>query len=307
MNVQPTREPVLPADRHRLLRGHLMNEISSTRQARGGARPYRRLRWAAVPALAGGLALALVLTAGGGTEVSAAEVLDRAASGAAGQPVPDARDGRFVYVRSLVAFSGSNEATHEQVPAGTPHERQLWQSVDGSRPGLLVEEGQRPGRAVKPGDPYPPNPDGSEPLEPNTAPGVNAPTYRFLASLPTRPDELLARIYADTRGAGVSPDQEAFATIGDLLREQLAPPAVTAALYRAAARIPGVTAVPDAVDASGRHGVAVAHTSGGLRTEWIFDRATYAFLGERETRDGEVLGRSAVLERAVVSAAGERP
>ena len=63
-----------------------------------------------------------------------------------------------------------------------------------------------------------------------------SPTYRFLSTSPTRPETLLKRIHDDTRGMGDNPDQEAFATIGDLLREQLAPPTVTAALHRAAAR-----------------------------------------------------------------------
>lgn len=53
--------------------------------------------------------------------------------------------------------------------------------------------------------------------------------------------------------------QEAFITIGDLLRNTIAPPRVAAALYRAAALIPGVTLIPDATDAIGRPGVAVGH------------------------------------------------
>jgi len=44
----------------------------------------------------------------------------------------------------------------------------------------------------------------------------------------------------------------------NLLREAITPPPVSAALYRAAALIPGVTVVADTTDAIGRHGVAVA-------------------------------------------------
>lgn len=73
--------------------------------------------------------------------------------------------------------------------------------------------------------------------------GLSDPSYRFLQTLPTDPRALLDMIYAGTKGAGQSPDQEAFPTIGDLLRESIPPPAVSAALYRAAALIPGVTLV----------------------------------------------------------------
>ncbi|MEU2575463.1 hypothetical protein ACIP3B_21780 [Streptomyces anulatus] len=88
-------------------------------------------------------------------------------------------------------------------------------------------------------------------------------------------------------------------------------------LYRAAARIPGVVLVDDSVDAAGRHGVAIARTdeTDGARTEWICDRGTYTYLGERtvQTRDAEgieagaVWGRTAVTDRAVVDAVKQRP
>ena len=114
---------------------------------------------------------------------------------------------------------------------------------------------------------------------------LNDPTYRLLQTLPTNPHALLAMIYRIERGHGPGPAQEAFVTIGDLLRNTIAPPKVAAALYRAAALIPGVTLVPDATDAIGRHGVAVARigpgVDGGVREELIFSRATLQLIGER--------------------------
>ncbi|MFD0572084.1 CU044_5270 family protein [Kitasatospora gansuensis] len=241
------QEPLLPADRHQLLRGHLMSEISRENVV-ARKRPARRYGWVALPALAGGLALAVVLnTSGGGTPdgpsgavapVGAVQLLDRVAQVAAAKPVAKA-DGKFVYTKSLVAFASTNLATDETtVPA--PHLRENWQSVDGKQPGLVTEEGWKAPSVTKPGDPYPANPDGSRPTEPNTAPTVNSPTYQFLATLPTDPDALLAALYGQPSGGKSLPvDQRAFGTIGDLLREQIAPPAVTAALYRAAAKLPG--------------------------------------------------------------------
>src|SRR5260370_36822724 len=103
---------------------------------------------------------------------------------------------------------------------------------------------------------------------------LNDPTYRLLQTLPTNPHALLAMIYPVERGHGPRPAQEAFVTTGDLLRHTIAPPKVAAALYRAAALIPGVTLVPDATDAIGQHGVAIARIGPGVdrrvREELIF-------------------------------------
>ena len=124
-------------------------------------------------------------------------------------------------------------------------------------------------------------------LDSKVEPYLNAPSYEYLAALTTDPDALLAKIYQETKGHGRSPDQEAFTTIGDLLGGSYPPAALTAALYKAAAKIPGVVtvddAVDDAVDAAGRHGVAVARLdeTSGQRTEWIFDQKALTFLGER--------------------------
>ncbi|MGW6917952.1 hypothetical protein ACWGB8_29670, partial [Kitasatospora sp. NPDC054939] len=64
--------PQLSADRHQLLRGHLMSEINRERTAAAAARPVRsRIGRIALPALVGGLALTLVLTANGGEEPGA--------------------------------------------------------------------------------------------------------------------------------------------------------------------------------------------------------------------------------------------
>ena len=137
---------------------------------------------------------------------------------------------------------------------------------------------------------------------------VHDPTYRFLQSLPTDPHPLLSLIEREMQGQQPRPE-EAFTTIGDLLREAITPPQVTAALYRAAALIPGVTVVADATDAIGRHGVAVAMTSQGVRSEWIFSKQTLQYLGERDINiaDGTTNGIAAVLQRAFVNHAGQLP
>ncbi|MFB8205376.1 CU044_5270 family protein [Kitasatospora purpeofusca] len=345
--LPPPARPELSSDRHQLLRGHLMSEIRDTKPAR-----VRRgkLGWVAIPALAGGLALAMVLPGGsdgaaskaplaqqqsgqqvqgeqqpaesGSTTlnvapVAAVQLLTQAADTAAGKPDPKPGKNQFVYIDSLVSFAGTNLATGE-TKVDAPHRRQIWLSVDGSQWGVLKEEGKfgKGEAAAKEGDKRPaPRPDGGLWIDPTKKPSIGAPTYNYLAGLPTDPDALLKKIYAETKGQGRTPDQQAFGTIGDLLREQIAPPAVSAALYRAAAKIPGVTAVADSADSSGRHGVAVAHEDSGVRTEWIFDPKSHEFLGEREVvvtdgdfgKAGTVIGHTAVLSRSITDKPGDEP
>jgi hypothetical protein len=135
--------------------------------------------------------------------------------------------------------------------------------------------------------------------------GLNDPTYRPLQSLPTDPHALLSLICAQTKGAGPGPDAEAFTTIGDLPRESVAPPKVSAALYSAAALIPGVRVLADVPDAVGSHGVAVAVAS----QKWIFSTTTMQMIGGRDIdpATGAVTGTTAVLRRAIVDRLGEVP
>ena len=111
------------------------------------------------------------------------------------------------------------------------------------------------------------------------------------------------------RGHGPGPAQEAFTTISDLLNGTIAPPKVAAALYRAAALIPGVTLAPGATDAIGRHGVAVAQTAGGVRTELIFNKTTLRLIGERTimVSTGETTSATAIISKAFTSHLGQVP
>lgn len=151
--------------------------------------------------------------------------------------------------------------------------------------------------------------------------GLNHPTYDYLTTLTTDPDQLLATIYKETKGHGNSPDQEAFTTIGDLLVESYPPADLYPALFKTAAKIPGVVVVQDAVDAVGRHGIAVARLdeTSGQREEWIFDEKTHGFLGERSVQvkrntgtdalitPGTVTFTSAIVKRAIVDGIKQTP
>jgi len=205
--------------------------------------------------------------------------------------------GGWVYIRNKTTefYVAQNDDTHTRTPTARASIRQVWTSLDGKK-GWLIQSGigQR---------------EGGETLDSDGGATLNGPSYQLLAALPTDPDALLSRIYRETRGHGTGPDSEAFATIGDLLGESYPPAKLYPALYRAAAKIPGVLVVDDAVDATGRHGVALARVDeSGLRQELIFDKTDYTFLGSREVRTndleeikaGTVTFSSAILQRALV-------
>ncbi|GAA3057963.1 hypothetical protein [Streptomyces glomeratus] len=61
-------------------------------------------------------------------------------------------------------------------------------------------------------------------------------------------------------------------------------------------------------DSAGREGVAVSRASGDERDHLIFDPETHILLAECEVdAEGQVMGMSAVTERAVVNKAGPAP
>jgi len=194
------------------------------------------------------------------------------------------------------------------------HKREIWLSVSNlCKPGLLIDPS--PGPATKLND-------GAGSSCPNRG-GWSDPTYRFLQSLPTDPRTLLNMIYAATKGAGQSPDQEAFTTIGDALREAIAPPDISAALYRAAALIPGVRVVPHITDILGRSGIGVQFARKVIQSPapgvpyretydpngpiWIFHPRSLLWMGENDgILHGKAMGE-VVLKRAIVDQPGQLP
>ncbi|MFH8498867.1 CU044_5270 family protein [Streptomyces coeruleorubidus] len=316
--LPPAPCPEPPPGRVEVRREHFLGEID--RQARSRSprlAPRSRGRWglALGAAMAAGAAV-VVLTLDFGSpdaplntppaSAASVELLERAALAAATTPQTKVRTGQYSYVKTVGYTSVLSETKSGEMQLLRESEAmEQWTSVDGSERTLQRK-------------------DGNDNLLPGT-PGrgsLNAPTYDFLAALPTDPDALLKQIRDDAQenhGAGsdstTGPDQEAFVTIGDLLRSGVTPPATTASLYRAAALIPGVDVVPDAVDAAGRKGVAVARTHDGERTEWIFDKSTARLLGERTVlvednawgKAGTVVTSVAVVDSGIVDEAGQTP
>lgn len=109
---------------------------------------------------------------------------------------------------------------------------------------------------------------------------------RNLLTLPTDPQKLAALIFARKIEGGPPGPAEDFVQVGDLLRETDAPPALRAALFQIAARIPGARLLAPG-DGIPRGQVGVAYIDHlpktGLlsKTELIFRRTTTALAAER--------------------------
>ncbi|MFE0771647.1 CU044_5270 family protein [Streptomyces sp. NPDC058861] len=313
--LPPAAHPDPAPGRTEVRRRHLLSEIDRQTRARSprpALWPKRRMVLVLGAAVAVG-ATVVVLGPGPGTtgapsvppaSAASVQVLERAALAASAMSRTKVLDGQYVYVKTAgyTSVLSENKAGQKELLREDEGMEQ-WTSVDGSGPTLQRKAGK-------------------DKLLPEGPANLNSPTYNFLAALPTDPRALLKQIREDAEknhGTGsdstTGPDQEAFVTIGDLLRNGVAPPVTTAALYRAAALIPGVDIAPDAVDAAGRRGVAVARVHDGERTEWIFDARTNRLLGERTVllkdnawgKAGTVVTSVALVSSGVATEAGRTP
>lgn len=230
--------------------------------------------------LAGSLAAALVVgafvviallpaqrasdTSLGPGAASAAVVLEHAARAAARQPWHPLRAGEYDYQLSLAG------------PRRPLWVAELWVGADGT------------GQMVFPGPVSPQNPFQSQRFSrQHPFVWVEAGDYQQLIHLPISPPALKRWIdrQPELRGrSGRAAGSEEFTIVGDIMRLPAVPPALRAALFRVAERLPGVTLVGPTQDGLGRHGTAVGMTtigSRGLRNDLIFDPTTGALLGER--------------------------
>ncbi|MFE0474877.1 CU044_5270 family protein [Streptomyces sp. NPDC058947] len=290
----PGTAPELSAERMALMEAQLMREIAGadgreavrfpvTRPA-AGRRPRRRLIHLAVPVGAAAAVCATLLTLGstGGAQPSpdpeAVELLNRIATVAAARNAPEVRDDQYVYTLT--------QGTREVMDEGTDTFRRAdWHAVDGAREGLARV-------TVLSG------PSGKGTADMSLGRDPNGTTYRELEELPTDADALHDRVWAATEGQGPTHEEAALEMIGSMLQGATLLPEVDAALYRAAAMIPGVSVVEDAEDAAGRSGVGLAVGEGDDRDVWVFGEKDLRYLGSDDV---------ALLRVAVVDEAGQTP
>jgi hypothetical protein len=237
----------------------------STRRAAAAGRPVHRI-WlpvvAASCAAAVAIAAAVVVASGqrttrpdhGPMALTAAYVLRKAASAAASQP---ADHGRFFVSESEYIDPGNGR--------DAPAKRIIW--IGNGVAGRLAESGPA---------------GGTVPITPGISFGRGVITWAQLQRLPTAPGPLLAAIARASRNTGQPPLQADFGTIVGLLFESPTPPALRAALFRAASRLAGVKLVADAHDLIGRPATEVYVPPGfpGNGGEALFfDPSTSAVLG----------------------------
>lgn len=211
--------------------------------------------------------------------MSAEEVLGRAA-----RAVTDLspRDDQFIKVSSQTMYTAEVfDEDKKQSRYLYRTKRTIWLSADGTREGALKVEHLEP--HAYPGWPIPPEAyqeKGVEWMRLPACDSVRDTAYTTLKKLPADPEKMRAYLYDRPHG-GDSPDAGAWTAVGDLLRETYMPAPQRAALFKAAATIPGVTVTENAQDAAGRTGIGVGRVFGGVREEIIFDPSTYELLGER--------------------------
>ena len=295
--------PVLAQDRHRVLREHLMEHItrehetiheqSATTATSRPSPARRRLVLVAAPlALAAvvGLGVVAVDSAQDGTHGTTADqqkatrLLDRIALAAADRPVVTARDDQYIYTKSQgsaaelgVDFSSAEElAQHKGTFTPKPYNgavrQEQWNSVDGKRDGL------RKGVAVA---------DPSRKMTMDMK-GTGYLTFHQLQALPTDPDALLKKFSGDAGNVTAARRTEVVVeNLGAVIDEATLLPDLSAAIYRAAAKLPGVSVVDHVKDAAGREGVGLTFKGAPKGYAWVFDSSSLVYLG---TTDAALLG-----------------
>ena len=142
-------------------------------------------------------------------------------------------------------------------------------------------------------------------------------TPESLKALPRDPQQLLDHFYLVNPGAGVSKDGAAFDLIVVVLRTGFVPADLRAALYKAAALVPGVTVTEKAATLDGRKGISIGRTERKTaeRQDIIIDPTNGLVIGERLVilngqpgiPAGTALGSTSVTTSVVNSAPTSTP
>jgi hypothetical protein len=315
--VRPAAPPDDPAAKARAW-SRLQAEFDQPTAGRSWSRTDRRRlgwRFAATGVVAAGAAAALVAVQLGragppasSSGDSAVRTMELAAETVEQQTVARPGPDQWVYSQELRAYAIAPGDTIGMLRGKIKVEqwwrfdgRRLAESTQGSK--IIVQGVLRPG----------------EKLPPVHAPGVNGGfvggpgiwsssprgLYDYVATLPAEPGALLTKIRHDVKDNGQ--DVSTFGRIAQILDDdKLIPAKTTAALYRALAKISGVTVAHGVRDFAGRPGTAVARTEQGTRIEIILDRKTYRYLGTRTERGGKVINDTADLDARVVDQPGQR-
>lgn len=300
----------------------------------GPPRSRRRLVLASVAAalLVGGIVVADVVHPGGpGATAEAAEVLNNAAEATILTSDPVVGSGQYLQVDTTeLTGSGMQAADGSDIAWQVTIQNQLYVPAD--------KEGEW---VWSRGEPVPIESSSdaeeaaaadlaelrSQGVQPDPAVGIQrAPGGAFYGhapmviigtplqeagSLPRDPQALLDLIYERTKGSGKTPEREAFVTIADGLRTGAVPADLRAAMYKAAALIPGVTVGDRQATVDGRTGIAIGLPFEDIeRYDIIIDPVSGLVVGEQHVllKDfpgspaGTVSGWTSVISSVVDSA-----
>jgi hypothetical protein len=281
-HTEPPTEQVALAGRQALA-----NRIADDR-----AHPKRnRVLWVSgMTAAAFGLAAALVLTnlvglAGwrGGADSAAAAVLHNAALDTVKTSDPAVGPGQYLKVSTDAVYSNQNDDGGYLATQNS----QLYIPAKRTDDWVWVRDPSTVARTFGPASEKAARQNGTDPGEiVRAAEGAfynGKPQDDGLAALPRDPTRLLNHIYLVTLGHGVSRDGEALVFIADTLRTGVVPADLRAALYNAAAMIPGIQITDREANLDGHSGVALGRDeSNGIRQEIIIDPKNGQLIGERE-------------------------
>jgi hypothetical protein len=236
---------------------------------------------------------------------NAAEVLERAAAVSAAKPefVPP-RDDQWIYTAERMTGS-----------EGEPMTQQQWTRADGGAHAWIDEAGKLQIQTMEPPSDHP------------ARRGILE-GYPLVASLPT--DAAALRQWAYDRaeenwsnGPDSTSEEEIFLFFNHILRGNVMPPELEAAIFSVMSDLPSLTI--ENVEIFGSPAIAVGYESDWLHDEILLDPQSYEYLGERSTvtRDatidtekagnatGQVYEGSQVLAQrldiAIVDEAGELP
>lgn len=217
--------------------------------------------------------------------------IERIAAVAAMQPEVTVPEGGFRYTKSETRYTSTAIRSDNSYTVLVPMVREIWVAANGE--GRLRSESTGEAEFLTPRDEQAWKAAGSPPLRegsvsddrfPGGDPGGTDLYFESFDGLPTDPEAMYQVVEERSRNQGIALHQQMFDTVGSLLRETNAPPEIRAALFLAAAKIPGVELKQDVTDPKGRPGVALSlvYDPGGrvMRNELIFDAGTSALLAE---------------------------
>lgn len=293
------------------------SEHTRTHTALRATRPRLRRRVllvsAAAALLVGGVVVGDVVRPGGpGATAEAAEVLNSAAEATIRTSDPVVGPGQYLLVDTKAAYSyGNATVPGEYYTWLVSQDKQLYVPADRSDEWILNQDPSVPiqffddtSRRFEEKQRLELEDHGLGPVAAPPFAGIGplmrAPEGNFygaeqtifngmplggaLDTAPRYPQTLLEFIYERNGGKGASAEEQAFKTITEALGTGVIPADLRAALYEAAALMPGVTVLDRQATLDGRIGISIGMTQADhlARIEMIIDPDTGLLIGERE-------------------------